>query len=81
MVDPPHPDQVLDVRDLRCPLPVLRARKALLSLPADAVLEVVASDPASIEDFRRFSDQGAGRLLAQHAEDGTFRHWLSPAPP
>lgn len=72
------PDQVLDARDMRCPLPVLRARKALRALPPDAVLEVVSTDPASVEDFRRFAAQGAGVLLAQHAGDGLYRHWLSP---
>ncbi|MBB4287814.1 sulfurtransferase TusA family protein [Roseospira goensis] len=83
--DPPNADRtadrVLDARDLRCPLPVLRARKVLVGMEAGAVLEVCANDPASVEDFRRFCEQGAADLVAQHAEgDGLYRHWLRRRP-
>lgn len=44
----------LDARDLICPIPVLKARKALNALPAGAVLEVLATDPAAPKDFVAF---------------------------
>ncbi len=73
---PPAADRVLDVRDLRCPLPVLRAVKALRTLSPGAVLEVWATDPASLEDMRALAGRGVADLLAQTREGGDFRHWL-----
>jgi TusA-related sulfurtransferase len=76
---PPRADATLDARDLRCPLPVLRAKKALNALAPGQVLAVVASDPDSMEDFRRFCEEaGAATLAAQRAEPeaGLYRHWL-----
>ncbi|KAA5606076.1 sulfurtransferase TusA family protein [Roseospira marina] len=80
--DPPAADATLDARDLRCPLPVLRARKALNALAPGQVLAVEASDPASLEDFRQFCAAGAAMLEAQQAEPeaGVFRHWLRRGP-
>jgi len=79
---PPPADQTLDARDLRCPLPVLRARKALNAMAPGQVLAVVASDPASVDDFRRFCEAGAATLETQHAEpnSGLYRHWLRRLP-
>jgi len=78
---PPAPDQTLDARDLRCPLPVLRAQKMLRAMAPGQVLEVIASDPASVEDMRRFCAQGAAELVAQRTEgEILFRHWLRRQP-
>ncbi|MBB4264769.1 sulfurtransferase TusA family protein [Roseospira visakhapatnamensis] len=79
---PPRADRVLDVRDLRCPLPVLRSVKALRSLAPGAVLEVWTTDPASVEDMRALAARGAADLLAQHRDGETIHHWLrQPTPP
>jgi len=80
--DPPPEDQTLDARDLRCPLPVLRARKALNAMAPGQVLAVVASDPASMDDFQRFCEVGAAILETQRAEPeaGLYRHWLRRLP-
>jgi len=72
----PNPSRVLDVRDLRCPLPVLRAVKALRSLPPGAVLEVWATDPASLRDMRALADQGVAEVVAQTQKGDDLRHWL-----
>lgn len=65
-------DQILDTSGLKCPLPVLKARKALGPLPAGAVLRVIATDPGAIEDFRHFCDAAGHRLLDQtERDDGT----------
>ena len=55
---------VLDATGLRCPLPVLRARKRLLELAPGAVLEVLADDPAADADMRAFCAATGHRLLA-----------------
>ena len=47
----------LDARNLICPLPVLKARKILLSLPAGAVLKVVATDAKAPDDFKLFCEE------------------------
>ena len=56
-------DKVVDARGLRCPLPVLRARKALISLPEGAVLRLLASDPAAWIDVPHFCTQAGHELI------------------
>lgn len=56
-------EHVLDARGLICPLPVLRARKVLMGLPAGAVLDVQTTDPAAPADFVAFCDATGHRLL------------------
>ena len=62
-------EAVLDATGLRCPLPVLRARKALRSLPAGARLRVLATDPGAVQDFRAFCEATGHRLLESRAEE------------
>ncbi|GEO81982.1 sulfurtransferase TusA family protein [Pararhodospirillum oryzae] len=74
------PVERLDVRGLSCPLPVLRARKRLQALPVGTLLDVWATDPASVQDFARFCEQTGDRLLSsQTLDDGTFLHRLQKA--
>jgi tRNA 2-thiouridine synthesizing protein A len=63
---------VLDTKGLRCPLPVLRARKALKALTAGDVLEVHATDPGSVKDFKSFCETTGDTLLASTETDGGF---------
>ncbi|MGF1625924.1 MAG: sulfurtransferase TusA family protein [Alphaproteobacteria bacterium] len=63
-------DQILDTTGLKCPLPVLKARKALSAMPAGAVLRVIASDPGAPEDLRHFCEAAGHRLLDQQDGDG-----------
>ncbi|HUL97317.1 MAG TPA: sulfurtransferase TusA family protein [Usitatibacter sp.] len=60
-------DRDLDVRGLNCPLPILRAKKALGELTSGQVLKVMATDPGSVKDFQAFCKQTGNELL-QHAE-------------
>jgi tRNA 2-thiouridine synthesizing protein A len=62
----------LDTTGLICPLPVLRARKALKALAVGEVLEVRASDPASARDFPAFCEAAGHRLLEARREEGLF---------
>ncbi len=62
-----HFDQELDARGLNCPLPILRAKKALADLQSGQVLKVLATDPGAVRDFQAFSRQ-TGHELMSHAE-------------
>lgn len=66
--------QLLDLRGLKCPLPVLKARRAIKMMEQGAVLEVLADDPAALLDFAHFAETGGHCLLSSEklpAEDGT----------
>ena len=60
-------DKELDARGLNCPLPILRAKKALNEMQSGQVLKIVATDPGSVKDFQAFSKQ-TGNALLEHAE-------------
>ena len=63
---------VLDVKGLNCPLPILRAKKAIKDLEAGAVLEVIATDPGSAKDFDAFCRQTGHQLLGHTAAGGVY---------
>lgn len=65
-------DHQLDVRGHLCPFPVLKARKRLHSLPPGAVLEVIATDPATVIDVPHFCNEQGHALLSQTARDGLY---------
>jgi len=60
----------LDVRGLKCPLPILRAKKALAEVDTGALLKVVATDPGSVKDFQAFCRQTGHELVSQAENDG-----------
>ena len=62
------PDTVLDAKGLICPLPVLRARKAIKSLSPGEILEIHATDPASRLDVPHFCDATGNELLDMRKE-------------
>lgn len=61
----------LDATGLTCPMPLLRAKKALNELAVGDRLRVVATDPGSVRDFQVFAEQSGHLLLESRAEDGT----------
>lgn len=63
----------LDLRGLRCPLPVLRAKKVLKTLAAGEEIEVLATDPQAPKDFQAFSETTGHALLSSTEDDGVFR--------
>lgn len=65
-------DQELDASGLNCPLPILRAKKALGTLDAGQVLRIVATDPGSVKDFEAFAKQTGNELLESGEEGGKF---------
>lgn len=66
-------DLTLDATGLKCPLPVLKANKAIKQVQPGGMLEVLATDPGSVEDFAAFCDTGGHNLLEQSVDDGVFR--------
>ncbi len=64
--------QVLDAKGLLCPLPVLKARRAMKQVPAGEVLEVLATDPGAVEDFKSFCEVTGHELVASTEADGVF---------
>ena len=69
-------DTLLDARGLKCPLPVLRARKTMQGLAPGAVLQVLATDPGSVRDFQAFCQATGHALVEQSEEGGTFSFWV-----
>ena len=69
---PPDSDETLDVRGMMCPLPVLKARKALKRLAPGTTLEVLATDPAAVIDFKHFCETTPFELKSWREEAGTY---------
>lgn len=69
-------DKEVDTKGLSCPLPILRAKKALAELASGEVLKIVCTDPGSIRDFKAFAKQTGNELLAQETEGELFIHYL-----
>jgi len=65
-------DQELDASGLNCPLPILRAKKALGTLSAGQVLRIIATDPGSVKDFDAFAKQTGNELMESGEEGGKF---------
>jgi TusA-related sulfurtransferase len=63
-------DKEIDTRGLSCPLPILKAKKALADLQSGQLLKVLATDPGSIRDFQAFSKQTGNELVEQQTLDG-----------
>ncbi|HEX7968196.1 MAG TPA: sulfurtransferase TusA family protein [Stellaceae bacterium] len=63
---------ILDTKGLKCPLPVLKARKAMRDVAAGGVLRVLATDPGAVKDFEHFCKTTGHQLLASREEDGVL---------
>ena len=69
-------DMELDTRGLNCPLPILKAKKALTAMTSGQVLRVVSTDTGSVRDFAAFAKQTGNELLSQTTEGSDFVHVL-----
>ncbi len=69
-------DREIDTRGLNCPLPILRAKKALSDMASGQVLKIVATDPGSVRDFQAFAKQTGNELLGQSVIELEFIHFL-----
>jgi tRNA 2-thiouridine synthesizing protein A len=62
-------DHLLDAKGLNCPLPILKAKKALKPVATGETLEILATDPGSVADFQAFC-RATGNELVEHDEEG-----------
>ena len=67
-------DQELDTRGLNCPLPILKAKKALSSMESGQVLRVTATDSGSVRDFQAFARQTGNELIEQQTAGADYIH-------
>jgi TusA-related sulfurtransferase len=66
----------VDSRGLNCPLPILKAKRALADMQSGDVLKVIATDPGSVRDFQAFAKQTGNTLLDQQTVDKEFIHLM-----
>lgn len=66
-------DTELDATGLKCPIPVLKARKAVKSMKGGELLEILATDPGAVADFDAFCATSGHELVEQSHEDDVFR--------
>lgn len=69
-------DKEIDTRGLNCPLPILKAKKALAELHSGQVLKVVSTDAGSVRDFQAFAKQTGNELLDQQTQLADYIHVL-----
>ena len=69
-------DKVEDASGLNCPLPILRAKKALAGMASGTVLKLIATDAGSVRDFQAFARQTGNALLRQDEQNGVWAHYL-----
>jgi tRNA 2-thiouridine synthesizing protein A len=69
-------DKEVDARGLNCPLPILRAKKALNDMQSGQVLKVLATDPGSVKDFEAFCKQTGNELLSQAQTEREYSFFL-----
>ncbi|MGS5085478.1 sulfurtransferase TusA family protein [Hydrogenophaga sp. A37] len=62
----------LDARGLNCPLPILKAKKALSDMTSGQTLKVIATDAGSVRDFQAFAKQTGNELVEQATEGSDF---------
>jgi tRNA 2-thiouridine synthesizing protein A len=65
-------DREVDARGLNCPLPILRTKKALNDMQSGQLIQILATDPASVRDFQAFARQTGNELVEQGERDGAF---------
>jgi tRNA 2-thiouridine synthesizing protein A len=69
-------DKLLDCTGLLCPIPVVKASKAIKEIEVGQILEMIATDPGAPPDMEAWSRQTGHQLLQQTAENGQFRFWF-----
>jgi len=72
-------DDELDASGLNCPLPILRAKKALAGMDTGKVLHIIATDPGSVKDFEAFAKQTGNELMESKEVGGKFEFLIKKA--
>ena len=66
-------DQLLDAKGLTCPLPILRAKKALKDMTTGSTLQILATDPGAVKDFEAFCRVTGNELLESKVEGSVYQ--------
>ena len=66
-------NQLLDAKGLNCPLPILKAKKALKDVPTGGTLEILATDPGSVADFQAFCRATGNELIESTQDNDVYR--------
>jgi len=69
-------NEELDARGLNCPLPILRAKKAINGLEVGQTLKIIATDPGSVKDFEAFCKQTGNELVSTAEDGGNFTFFI-----
>lgn len=69
-------DKDLDARGLNCPLPILRAKKALNDMTSGQILHILTTDPGSVKDFAAFAKQTGNELISSTEKNQEFEFYL-----
>lgn len=69
-------DKDLDAKGLNCPLPILRAKKALAEMSSGQVLRIMSTDPGSVKDFAAFAKQTGNELLSSAEKGKEFEFYI-----
>jgi tRNA 2-thiouridine synthesizing protein A len=72
-------DKTIDAKGANCPIPILKAKKAISEVPAGGTLEVLATDPGSVADFAAFCRTTGNTLLEQNETAGVYRFLIKRA--
>jgi len=72
-------DQELDASGLNCPLPILRAKKALSTMESGQILHITATDPGSVKDFDAFAKQTGNELIESGETEGKYSFLIKKA--
>jgi len=66
----------LDTKGMNCPLPILKAKKAIKDISAGETLQVLSTDPGSVKDFEAFCRSTGNELLESSEADGVFTYLI-----
>ncbi len=72
--------RLLDATGLTCPMPLLKAKKALNAMAGNEVLKILATDPGSVRDFQVFAEQSGNTLLESRQDGDTYVYLLRKKP-
>ena len=75
-VKPMQAHKEIDTRGMNCPLPILKAKKALAEMQTGEILKIVATDPSSTRDFQAFARQTGNELLEQTQSGTEYIHFM-----
>ncbi len=76
MIDDITPDETLDCRGLRCPMPILKTKKALNNIKSGQILEILGTDPGTKNDLPSFAKRAGHEYLGEKEDEGFIRFYI-----